>query len=186
MRAVAVIGRDGPDPSRRAARREAHIAAIEAFARDGVLLLGLPLHSPQGRSEGSLMVVDVVALEDYLLREPFAAGGVWHDIACCAIEIPSLPWRAWPAPGAQLPPGRGHTILWAEGEADLHRLDGAAASGVLTFAARTCDRPGAILVTAHASDAAALAWAESDPLLRLCSLALHATQFRPLPYRPLP
>jgi uncharacterized protein YciI len=186
MRAVAVIGRDGPDPSRRAAWRAAHIAAIDTFARDGVLLLGLPLHSPQGRSEGSLMVVDVAAFEDYLLREPFAAGGVWHDIACRAIEIPSLPWRAWPAPGAPLTPGRGHTILWAEGEADPHRLHGAAASGVLTFAARTLDRPGAILVTAHATDAAALAWAGDDPLLRRCTLALHATQFRPLPYRALP
>jgi uncharacterized protein YciI len=182
MRAVAVIGRDGPDPSRRAAWRDAHIAAIEGFAREGTLLLGLPLHV-QGRSAGSLMVVDAARLADYLAQEPFAAGGVWHDITCRPIDIPSLPWRAWPAPGGAVPAGRGHTILWVDGPADLHC---AALTGLLAFAARTLDRPGAILVTAHATDDAARAWVDSDPLLRRSPVALHATQFRPLPYRALP
>jgi uncharacterized protein YciI len=189
VRAFAVIGRDGPDPSRRAAWRDRHIAAIEGFAREGLLLLGLPLHSSQGRSEGSLMVVgvaDQAGLDGYLAREPFAAGGVWQDIACRPIAIPSLPWRAWPAPDAPLPPGRGHTILLLEGDAQPARLGTAASSGVLAFAAQTLDRPGAILVTAHPEDAAALAFVAADPVLRGCATTLHATLFRPLPYRPLP
>ncbi|CAH0260150.1 hypothetical protein [Roseomonas sp. CECT 9278] len=183
MRAVAVIGRDGPDPSRRAVARDSHITAIEGFAREGLLLLGLPLHSPQGRSEGSLMVV--AAPHDYLAREPFAVAGVWRDVACRPIGIPSLPWRDWPVE-ADLPPGRGHTILVLEGEAQPARLAAAAASGLLVFAAETLDRPGAILVTAHRDDAAALAFVGADALLRRCAVTIHATRFRPLPYRPLP
>lgn len=183
MRAFAVIGRDGPDPSRRAAWRDRHIAAIEAFAREGLLLLGLPLHSPQGRSEGSLMIV--AAPDGYLAREPFAVAGVWQDIACRPIAIPALPWRGWPM-DAELPPGRGHTILLLEGEARPARLGDAAASGVVAFAAETLDTPGAIVVTTHPDDAAALAFVAADSLLRRCATSLHATRFRPLPYRPLP
>jgi uncharacterized protein YciI len=189
VRAFAVIGRDGPDPSRRAALRDRHIASIEQFARDGTLILGLPLHSPQGRSEGSLMIVaaaDQAALDGYLAREPFAAGGVWQDISCRPLAIPSLPWRAWPAAGAALPPGRGHTILVLDGDAQPARLGDAAASGLLVFAAETLDAPGAILVTAHRDDAAALDFVAADPVLRRCGTVLHATLFRPLAYRPLP
>jgi uncharacterized protein YciI len=185
MRALAVIGRDGPDPSRRAAWRDAHVAAIEGFAREGVLLLGLPLHA-QGRSVGSLMVVDAAAADDYLAREPFATGGVWHDIARHPVEIPRLPWRAWPAADAPLSPGRGHTIVMVEGAADPGQLAEAVASGVLVFAARWLDRPGAVLVTAHADDAAALAWVAAEPALRRGQATPWATLFRPLPYRPLP
>lgn len=186
MRAIAVIGRDGPDPSRRAAWRESHISAIAQFAREGVLLLGLPLHSPQGRSEGSLMIVAATALDDYLAREPFAAGGVWQDIDRRPLHIPSLPWSAWPAVDAPTPPGRGHTILVLDGDAQPARLAEAAASGLLVFAAETLDRPGAILVTAHRDDAAARGFVAGDPLLRRCRATVHATQFRPLAYRPLP
>ncbi len=185
MRAVVVIGRDGPDPSRRSARRDAHIAAIEGFARDGMLLLGLPLHA-QGRSVGSLMVVDADAIDDYLAREPFATGGVWQDITCRPAEIPPLPWRPWPAADAPLPPGRGHTILFLEDAPDPSRLHADADSGVLAFAARMLDRPGAVLVTAHADDDAALAWVAAAPALRGCQATPWATLFRPLPYRALP
>lgn len=189
VRAVAVIGRDGPDPSRRAAWRDRHIAAIEHFAQEGLLLLGLPLHSPQGRSEGSLMVVaaaDQATLDGYLAREPFAVGGVWQDIACRPVSIPSLPWGAWPAMGTPVPPGRSHTILILEGDARPERLAEVAASGLLVFAAETLDAPGAILVTTHRDDAAALAFVADDPALRHRTAAAYATQFRPLAYRPLP
>lgn len=185
MRAVVVIGRDGPDPSRRAARRDAHIAAIEGFAREGVLLLGLPLHA-RGRSVGSLMVVDAAAIDDYLAREPFASGGVWQDIARRPAEIPSLPWQPWPAADAPLSSTRGHTIVIVEGAAEPERMADAAASGVLAFAARMLDRPGAVLVTAHGDDDAALAWTAAEPALRGSKGTPWATLFRPLPYRPLP
>lgn len=184
--AFAVIAFDGPDPSRRAAARDRHIASIEAMARDGTLLLGLPLHSAQGRSRGSLMVIaaqDRTGVDAYLAREPFVAGGVWQDIACRPLRVATLPWRPWPA---AMPPGRGHTIIIAAGDAAPARLDAAASSGLLVFAAETLDAPGAILVTAHADDAAARAWVAADPLLRQGSADLHATMFRPLPYRPLP
>lgn len=94
--------------------------------------------------------------------------------------------RAWPSPDATLPPGRGHTILVLEGDAQPARLGEAAASGVIAFAAETLDAPGAILVTTHRDDAAALAFVAGDAVLRHCATAVHATLFRPLPYRPLP
>lgn len=184
MLATAVIGRDGPDPSRRAAFRDRHIAAIAAFAAEGRLLLGLPLHA-QGQSRGSLMVVagDPAA---YLAQEPFAAGGVWQETICRPIRIPVLPWKDWPAADAPLPSGRGHSILFAAGDARPERLGTMAARGELIFAAETLDAPGAILVTAHAQDAAAAAWIAGDALLSRCAVEIHATLFRPLPYRPLP
>ncbi len=187
--AFAVIAFDGPDPARRAAMRERHIASIEAMARDGSLLLGLPLHSAEGRSRGSLMVIaatDQAGVDAYLAREPFAAGRVWQDIACRPLRIPALPWRPWPAADAPLPPGRGHTIIMASGAVDPARLGAMAQAGTLIFAAETRDAPGAILVTAHRDHAAAQGWLADDPLLRHCAVTVHATLFRPLPYRPLP
>lgn len=184
VQATAVIGRDGPDPSRRAAMRDAHIAAIAGFAAEGLLLLGLPLHA-EGRSRGSLMIV-AGDPAGYLAREPFVTGGVWQEVACRPVRIPALPWRAWPPPEAALPPGRGHSILFAAGEARPERLGAMAARGELIFAAETLDAPGAILVSAHAEDAAAAAWVAGDPLLSRCRVGIHATLFRPLPYRPLP
>lgn len=180
--ACAVIAFDGPDPSRRAAARDRHIVSITAMARDGTLLLGLPLH---GARRGSLMVIAGDA-EAYLAREPFATGGVWQHIACRPLRIAVLPWRPWPPEDAPMPPGRGHTILVVAGRADPARLDAAATTGLLVFAAETLDAPGAILVTAHADDDAARHWVAADPVLRAAAVELHPTLFRPLPYRPLP
>lgn len=187
--AHAIIALDGPDPSRRAAARERHIASIAAMAREGTLLLGLPLHGAEGRSRGSLMIVaarDQAGLDAYLAREPFAAEAVWQDIACRPLRIPALPWRPWPAADAPMPPGRGHSIVIATGAIDLARLAPMAAAGELIFAAETLDAPGAILVTTHRDDATARAWLADEPALRHATVALHATLFRPLAYRPLP
>ena len=187
--AFAVIAFDGPDPSRRAAARDRHIASIAAMARDGTLVLGLPLHSAEGRSRGSLMVIaaqDQAGVDAYLAREPFAASRVWQDIACHPLRIAALPWRPWPPADAPMPPGRRHTILIVAGPADPGRFGAMAQSGALIFAAETLDATGAILVTTHADDAAARDWVAEDPLLRQAEVAVHATLFRPLPYRPLP
>ncbi|MEO3473647.1 YciI family protein [Roseomonas sp. CAU 1739] len=187
--AFAVIAFDGPDPSRRAAARDRHIASIAAMARDGTLLLGLPVHSAEGRSRGSLMVIaaqDQAGVEAYLAREPFATDGVWQEIACLPLRIPALPWRPWPADDTPVPPGRGHTILIVAGQADVDRFGPMAQAGMLTFAAETLDAPGAILVTTHRDDASALDWVAADPDLCRATVALHASLLRPLPYRPLP
>lgn len=187
--AYAIIALDGPDPSRRAAARDRHIASIAAMAREGTLLLGLPLHGAEGRSRGSLMVIDAQdqdGLDAYLAREPFATDGVWHDVACRPVRIPALPWRPWPAADAPMPPGRGHSIIIAGGDIGPARFAAMAASGALIFAAETLDTPGAILVTTHPDDAAARAWIAGDDRLRHARVALHATLFRPLAYRPLP
>ncbi len=184
--AFAVIAFDGPDPARRAAQRDRHIANITAMAGEGLLLLGLPLH---GARRGSLMIVaaeDRAGLDAYLAREPFAAEGVWQDIACRPIRIPRLFWPPWPRPDAPMPEGRSHTIFIARGPVAPARFGSAAASGLLTFAAETLDAPGAILVTAHAGDTPALHWARDDGALRASSVTIHPTLFRPLPYRPLP
>ncbi len=187
--AFAIIAFDGPDPSRRAGARDRHVASITAMAGEGTLLLGLPLHADTGRSLGSLMVIDApdqAGVDAYLAREPFAAEGVWQDVACRPLRIPTLPWRPWPAADAPMPPGRGHTIIIAVGAVEPQRLGAMAAAGTLAFAGETTDTPGAILVTTHRDDAAARAWAADDPLLRRAAIRLHATAFRPLPYRPLP
>ena len=189
IRAHAILAFDGPDPSRRAATRERHIAAIGEFAADGTLLLGLPLHTPEGRSRGSLMVVSAADETDvgaYLAREPFAVERVWGEIACRPIWIPALPFRPWPTEQAALPSGRGHTILIAEGALGVERLWQRAEAGTLCFAAETLDVPGGILVGRHASDEAAREWLVADPVLDTCRWTLHATMFRPLPYRRLP
>lgn len=183
--ATAVIGLDGPDSSLRAAWRDRHIASIAAMAAAGVLLLGLPLHSAEGRSLGSLMVVAGHDPSGYLAAEPFAVAGVWRKTACRPLRIPSLPWRPWPPADAPLPPARGHSVILLAGEADPERLGDDVASGTVVFAAATGDAAGAILVTTHGDDDAARRWIAADPLLRTCRAEIHATKFRPLPYRSL-
>jgi uncharacterized protein YciI len=183
--ATAVIGLDGPEPELRAAWRDRHIASITAMAAAGVLLLGLPLHSAEGRSLGSLMIVAGHDPSGYLAAEPFAVAGVWRTTRCRRLRIPALPWSPWPRAGAPLPAARGHSIIFVKGEADPARLGDAAASGMLVFAAATMDEPGAILVTTHGDDDAARGWLAADPRLRTCPAEIYATRFRPLPYLPM-
>jgi uncharacterized protein YciI len=182
MEAVAIIGRDGPDPARRSGARDRHIAFIEAAAAEGLLLLGLPIHTAEGRSAGSLMVVPADRATDYLAREPFAASGVWAEVERCPVEIPRLPWRPWPG---DAPGDARMTILFADGTVPGALLAGAARDGTLVFAAATRDREGAVLVTTHAAPADARLWAAAT--LPSCRIAdAHPTRWRPLPYPPLP
>ncbi|MBP0465278.1 hypothetical protein J5Y09_15235 [Roseomonas sp. PWR1] len=182
MEAVAVIGRDGPDPSRRTGARDRHIAFIEGAAAEGLLLLGLPIHTEEGRSAGSLMVVPADRVTDYLAREPFAQAGVWAVVDRRPMRIPRLPWRPWPGDA----PAEGRmSILFADGAAPVEALAVAARDGWLLFAAATRDREGAVLVTTHAAPTDAQAWAATAlPGCRLA--AVHPTRWRPLPYPPLP
>ncbi|WP_198375086.1 hypothetical protein [Neoroseomonas rubea] len=179
MEAVAVIGRDGPDPSRRARARDRHIAFIEAAAAEGLLLLGLPIHTAEGLSAGSLMVVPVERLAEYLAREPFVQVGVWAARDARPLRIPGLPWRAWPA----TPPSEGRmSILFAEGAAPVATLADAVRDGTLLFAGATGD--GAIVVTTHPDPVDAAGWAAAA--LPDCRINVHPTRWRALPYRALP
>lgn len=179
MEAVAVVGRDGPDPSRRAGARDRHIAFIEAAAAEGLLLLGLPIHTPEGRSAGSLMVVPTERLAEYLSREPFAQEDVWAGRDMRPMRIPRLPWRPWPATA----PSEGRmSILFAEGATKAEALADAARDGIVLFAGTT--QHGAVVVTTHPEPDAARTWASAA--LRGCVVTLHPTRWRALPYRPLP
>lgn len=179
MEAVAVIGRDGPDPSRRGAARDRHIAFIEAAAAEGLLLLGLPIHTPEGRSAGSLMVVPAARLAEYLSREPFVRDGVWSGREERPLRVPRLPWRPWPA---AVPSEGRMSIIIAEGAAPTAALVDAARDGTLLFAGMTED--GALVVTTHADKADAAAWAATT--LPGCRATLHPTRWRALRYGPLP
>lgn len=174
-----MIGRDGPDPSRRAGARDRHIAFIEVAAAEGLLLLGLPIHTPEGRSAGSLMVVPADRLAEYLSREPFVEAGVWETRTARALHVPRLPWRPWPAAA----PSEGRmSIILAEGAAPGAALVDAARHGTLLFAGMT--EAGAVVVTTHPDTGDATAWAGTA--LPGCRLAVHPTRWRALPYRPLP
>lgn len=212
--AYAVIAFDGEDegaPARRAVARDRHIAIITAMARDGRLAMGVPLHSAEGRSLGSLMVLDVPGQEGvdaYLAAEPFAQGGVWQRCAAHPFRIAPLPYQPLVPPGATLPQRRTHTVIvamdgtdpgapdrrMAVREAHLARVKPMAADGTLAFGGAVLDPSGqrmigSIAVTRHDSDAAARAWLEADPYVTgdvWRDIALYATRFAPLPYRPLP
>jgi uncharacterized protein YciI len=179
MEAVAVIGRDGPDPSRRAGARDRHIAFIEVAAAEGLLLLGLPIHTPEGRSAGSLMVVPAERLAEYLAREPFVEAGVWAARDTRTLRVPRLPWRPW----STTAPSEGRmSIIFAEGVAPAATLTSAARDGTLLFASIADD--SAVVVTTHPDMDAAAHWAAEA--LPGCRITLHPTRWRPLPYRPLP
>lgn len=179
MEAIAVIGRDGPDPSRRAGARDRHIAFIEVAAAEGLLLLGLPIHTAEGLSAGSLMVVPAERLAEYLAREPFVQAGVWVARDARPLRIPALPWRAWPA---TLPSEGRMSILLAEGAGPVATLADAARDGTLLFAGATGN--GVIVVTTHPDPVDAAAWAAAA--LPDCRINVHPTRWRPLPYRALP
>lgn len=206
----AIIAWDGPDPSRRAAMRDRHLAVITRWAKAGTLALGVPLFSPDWRPAGSLMVLavpDRAGLDAYLAEEPFATEGVWARWEAHAFRIAPLPYRPLPQPGEPISPTRTHTVIVAmDGtdpgaparraaarDAHLARVAPMAADGTLAMGGAILDEArtmrGSIAVTRHATDTAARAWMAEDPYVAggvWQDIALHGTRFAPLPYRALP
>jgi uncharacterized protein YciI len=205
----AIIAWDGPDPTRRAASRDRHLAVITRWAAAGRLVLGVPLFTPDWRPAGSLMVLDVpdrAGLEAYLAEEPFAAEGVWQRWTAHPFRIAPLPYRALPQPGEPVAATRTHTVIVAmDGTgADaparrqavraphMARVAPMAAAGEIALGGAILDEGGtmrgSIAVTRHATDEAARAWMAEDPYVTgdvWRDIALHGTRFVGLPYRPL-
>ncbi|GAA4896475.1 hypothetical protein LX16_1355 [Stackebrandtia albiflava] len=81
-----VIGRDGTDPEapdRRAAARQAHLAAGSRLAEEGVLVHGGALVDDDGRMTGSMLLLDLpdrAALDAWLAEEPYVTGDVWREV----------------------------------------------------------------------------------------------------------
>lgn len=103
--AFVIIAHDAPDSlERRMAVRPRHLEVIEAWARDGRLVLAGPLLTADGMPRGSIMVLDVpdqAGVRDYLAAEPFATGSVWEEVEVHPFRIAPLPYRPLPgAPGA--------------------------------------------------------------------------------------
>ncbi|WP_232474702.1 YciI family protein [Neoroseomonas rubea] len=206
----AIIAWDGPDPSRRAAARDRHLAVITRWAEDGRLALGVPLFTPEWQPAGSLMVLTVpdrAGLDAYLAEEPFAVQGVWARWTAHPFRIAPLPYRPLPRPGEPISATRTHTVIVAmDGtdaeaparraavrEAHLARVQPMAADGTLAMGGAVLDEGGAmrgsIAVTRHASDETARAWLAEDPYVAgdvWRDISLHGTRFAPLPYRALP
>ena len=206
----AIIAWDGPDPARRAASRDRHLAVITRWAEEGRLALGVPLFSPAWQPAGSLMVLEVpdkAGLDAYLAEEPFAVEGVWARWSVHPFRIAPLPYHPLPQPGEAISATRTHTVIVAmDGtdaeaparraaarEAHLARVLPAALDGTLAMGGAVLDEAGAmrgsIAVTRHASDEAARAWMADDPYVTggvWQDVALHGTRFAPLPYRRLP
>ncbi len=78
------IGHDGPDGfERRKAKREGHVAHLEALYRDGQLVFGGPIRDASDRSIGAVLVLDapdLAAARALVERDPYVAGGVFERI----------------------------------------------------------------------------------------------------------
>jgi uncharacterized protein YciI len=189
--------------------RDAHVAHINAAARDGRLLLGLPLHDERAQSLGSLMVIDGDrdALDAYLAAEPFAASGVWQRVETHPFRIAPLPYAPWPSPGSAMPGPRSHTIVVAHDGTDqgaearrlaarpvhFERVRSLAEEGTLLFGGAILDEAGtmrgSVAVTRHTDHAFAQRFWAADPYVQQGvwrDMAWYGTLLRPLPYRPLP
>lgn len=206
----AIIAWDGPDPSRRAASRDRHLSILTRWAQDGRLALGVPLFTPDWQPAGSLMVLNVpdkAGLDAYLAEEPFAADGVWAKWEALSFRIAPLPYRPLPQPGEPVSATRTHTVTVALDGTDagaaarraaarpahIERVGALAADGTLTMGGAILDEAGAmrgsIVVSRHATDAAARAWMAEDPYVTggvWQDITMHGTRFAPLPYRALP
>ncbi|WP_255568853.1 YciI family protein [Neoroseomonas alba] len=206
----AIIAWDGPDPARRAASRDRHLAVITRWAQEGRLALGVPLFTPDWKPAGSLMVLDVpdkAGLDAYLAEEPFVVEGVWDRWTAHPFRIAPLPYRPLPQPGEPISATRTHTVIVAQDGTDagaaerraaarpghIARVNSMAADGTLAMGGAILDDAGtmrgSIAVTRHATDDAARAWMAEDPYVThgvWQDITLYGTRFAPLPYRPLP
>lgn len=211
--AYAIVAFDAEDKdamSRRMAVRDRHLGVIEGWARDGRLALAVPLFPEAGGPTGSLIVLDVPSQEgvdDYLSKEPFAAGDVWKQRTVFPMRIAPLPYQPLVPEGATLPTKRTHTVIVAlDGkdpgaldrrmkvrEAHFARVRSMAADGTLAFGGAVLDDSGrmigSIAVVRFDTDAAARDWMNADPYVTgdvWQDITLYGTRFAPLPYRPLP
>jgi uncharacterized protein YciI len=96
------IARDGTDaeaPARRAAAREAHMARVEAAARDGTLALGGMLLDAKGGVAGSIAITRHASdrdAEDWWAEDSYVTGGVWHSVQRWGTRMVGLPYRKLP------------------------------------------------------------------------------------------
>ena len=81
-----VIARDGTDGGaveRRLEVRPKHLESIAPLVEAGNVLVGGAMLSGSGDMIGSMMLVDFAdraAVDDWLERDPYVAGGVWKEI----------------------------------------------------------------------------------------------------------
>lgn len=81
-----IIGLDGTDkdaPARRQAVRQDHIKMGDELLASGNLWYGAALLHDDGSMKGSMYVVNFESeekLQEYLDKEPYIVGDVWHDV----------------------------------------------------------------------------------------------------------
>ncbi|MBR0672945.1 hypothetical protein GXW76_17335 [Roseomonas soli] len=154
-----------------------------------------------------LEVPDKAGLDAYLAEEPFAAEGVWAKWEVHPFRIAPLPYHRLPQPGDAISATRTHTVTIALDGTDaeaparraaarpahIARVAPMATDGTLALGGAILNEAGAmrgsIVVSRHATDAAARAWIAEDPYTTGAvwkDIAMHGTRFAPLPYRALP
>jgi uncharacterized protein YciI len=109
---MASDGTDAGATERRLAARPEHIALGDEMVESGEKLYGCAILDNAGAMIGSAVVLDVhgrIAVDGYLAREPYVAGGVWKTINV-------RPCRRRPAPlprfrPSDLPPDRRQQTL---------------------------------------------------------------------------
>jgi len=206
---MAFDGTDEAAPARRSAAMAAHVAHISTEAAAGRLLLGLPLHDEEGRSQGSLMFVagDDAARDAYLAAEPFARDGVWQRVETHGFRIAPLPHRPWPPADAPGPTARTHSIMIAWDDTDDGALDRRlkarpahllasrpmAEDGTLLMGGAILSPEGrmvgSVAITSHTSHDAVRDWLAAAPYVTgdvWRDITIYATRLRPLAYAPLP
>jgi uncharacterized protein len=76
-----ILGKDGPEGAKkRPIYRSAHLQRLEAWARQGKIILAGPLTD----QTGSLIVVEAESLEEvqaFVNEDPYAIHGVFQDIS---------------------------------------------------------------------------------------------------------
>jgi Uncharacterized protein conserved in bacteria len=81
---VAYDGKDEKALERRMAVREAHLQSAKSMFDEGKLLYASGILTDEGKMIGSMMIADFPTLEDmkeqWLNKEPYITGKVWHDI----------------------------------------------------------------------------------------------------------
>ena len=104
---TAFDGTDTEAMERRLAARPAHIAFGDEMLESGEKLYGCAILDEAGSMIGSAAMVEVdgrSALDDYLIREPYVAGGVWKTITvrqCIRRPGPLPPLRPSDLPAEQ-------------------------------------------------------------------------------------